>query len=207
MRPNVPGASERHADCEQKSAASPEHNQSRNSSKVPTTPDGPRKEAGLAAARLARVRLARLCRRNLVRVRPAPVWRRTVSAIPRTPQVFTGIAECLRILSTPSRNVLFCQVEMSYRRFSGNLPFPSCCTVLHRGQPSRLPFGARIGGLDGTRPRCGGITVMRGMAGLFWREFVRFTVRSTSEVRRTFLLGADKIVHAVDTLQTRLYNR
>ena len=72
-----------------------------------------------------------------------------------------------RAVSTPSRNVLFCQVEMSYRRFAGNPPFLSCCTVLHRGQPSRLPFGAKAGGLDGTRPRCGGLTVMRGMAGLF----------------------------------------
>ena len=38
--------------------------------------------------------------------------------------------------------------------------------VLHRVQPSRLRFCALNGGLDGTRPRCGGIPMMRGMAGL-----------------------------------------
>jgi hypothetical protein len=121
MRQNLPGASERNADGEQKPGAdSREHNPSRNSSRVPTRPvryvssipcrfrrnrqthgeslvvehcrihvmelwpDGPRKEAGLAAA--AKGWPGR-CRRNLVRVRLAPVWRRTVSGIPCTPPV------------------------------------------------------------------------------------------------------------------------
>jgi hypothetical protein len=83
-------------------------------------------------------------------------------------------------LSPQNGNVLFCKVEMSYSAYRGNLPFPSRCTVMHRGQPSRLPSGALPCGLDGTRPRCGGFAVMRGMAGLFWQGFVDLTAQSSS---------------------------
>ena len=72
-----------------------------------------------------------------------------------------------RRMSWQNENVLFCKVEMSYPFIAADLPFPSRCIVLHRVQPSRLPVGTVNGGLDGTRPRCWGIPVMRGMAGLF----------------------------------------
>src|SRR5205814_265753 len=56
-------------------------------------------------------------------------------------------------VSPQNENVLFCKVEMSYCPNRERLPFPSVCMVWHRGQPSRLPSGAKTCGLDGTRPR------------------------------------------------------
>jgi elongation factor G len=43
-----------------------------------------------------------------------------------------------------------------------------------------VPAGALPCGLAGTRPRCGGFPVMRGMAGLFWQGFVDLTAQSSS---------------------------
>src|SRR5450759_3916072 len=44
------------------------------------------------------------------------------------------------------------KVEMSYCPHE-KAAIPSINIVLHRGQPSRLPSGAKAGGLDGARPR------------------------------------------------------
>ena len=82
------------------------------------------------------------------------------------------------LLSMPSRNVL--------SAFRGQ---PAVPLVLHRGQPSRLPFGALVGGLDGARRRCGGRTVIRGMAGLFWRGFRTLCNDKYFVAKRTLLLG------------------
>ena len=83
------------------------------------------------------------------------------------------------VVSPQSENVLFCKVEMSYSRIVTRLLFPSGCMVLHRGQPSRLPFGALNCGLDGHQAAMRERTVMRGMARLFWRDFCELATPST----------------------------
>src|SRR5450759_528388 len=70
------------------------------------------------------------------------------------------------------------KVEMSYCPHE-KAAIPSINIVLHRGQPSRLPSGAKAGGLDGARPRRDKNSWEEGMAG-----------RGLAEVsqNRTFLL-------------------
>ena len=70
------------------------------------------------------------------------------------------------IVSRQSRNVLFwLKFTLQPLRVSGPA-IPSIKIVLHRGQPSRLPSGAKAGGLDGTRPRCDKNSREEGMARL-----------------------------------------
>ena len=59
-----------------------------------------------------------------------------------------------KLLFRQSENVLFEQSRNVPSVVRQARAIPSSGIVLHRVQPSRLPFGARAGGLDGTSPRC-----------------------------------------------------
>jgi hypothetical protein len=74
-------------------------------------------------------------------------------------------------LSPQNENVLFCKVEMSYSQTSVALAIPLWMHDV-ASRPAVKATLRRIEprGLDDTRPRCEGRTVMRGMARLFWRD-------------------------------------
>jgi hypothetical protein len=66
----------------------------------------------------------------------------------------TGIGHANRRVSRQSRNVLFSSQGPFAPHMPAKAAIPSSAIVLHRGQPSRLPSGAKAGGLDSARPRC-----------------------------------------------------
>src|ERR1017187_1558115 len=78
--------------------------------------------------------------------------------------------------------------------------------VLHRGQPSRLPFGALKGGLDGTRPRCGA-HCDEGNGKTVLARFLRVGCARYFLGKRTFLLCFDRICCNLDYPVVVIHNK